>query len=76
MANKKHLSDIVASLTIILGLTVTACRASVQQPTVPDGAKPGDLTLEPCVFEMKTGRYEPTAADWWCRRIETRLIHA
>jgi len=58
MANKKHLSDIIVSLTIILGLTVTACRASAQPLTVPDGAKPGDLTLEPCGFEMKSGRYE------------------
>ena len=51
-----------AFLTVVitmLGLILTACGGSATAAlTVPAGAKPGELTLEPCTFKTDEGEYE------------------
>ena len=48
-------------LTVILtisGLILMACDSSDTSPTVPPGAEPDDLTLEPCTFKTDDGEYD------------------
>lgn len=47
----------LALAVIVTGL-LTACGSRDTKLTVPTGAKPGDLTLEPCEFEAQEGAYE------------------
>ena len=50
-----------AFLTVVitmLGLILTACGGSATALTVPAGAKPGELTLEPCTFKTDEAEYE------------------
>jgi len=42
----------------MLGLILTACGGSATALTVPAGAKPGELTLEPCTFKTDEAEYE------------------
>jgi pimeloyl-ACP methyl ester carboxylesterase len=51
---------IVASIVTMLALAIVACGKSDLARTVPEGAKPNDLKLEPCTFKTKAGKY---AAD-------------
>jgi pimeloyl-ACP methyl ester carboxylesterase len=42
----------------MLGLILTACGGPDTSQTVPAGAKPGELTLEPCTFKTDEAEYE------------------
>src|SRR5437762_4441143 len=48
------------ALAIVLGLILMACGGPATAPAVPAGAKPGELTVEPCTFKTDIGEY---AAD-------------
>jgi pimeloyl-ACP methyl ester carboxylesterase len=41
-----------------LAFALAGCGSSDAPPTVPEGARPGDLTLEPCPFETKAGEFD------------------
>jgi len=50
-----------AFLTVVvtmLGLILTACGGRATSQTVPAGAKPGELTLEPCTFKTDEAEYK------------------
>jgi hypothetical protein len=51
---------LVASIVTMLALAMAACGKPDTKRTVPAGAKPNDLKLEPCTFKTKAGKY---AAD-------------
>lgn len=41
-----------------LAFALAGCGSSDTPPTVPDGARPGDLTLEPCPFQTDAGEFD------------------
>jgi pimeloyl-ACP methyl ester carboxylesterase len=50
----------IALAATVLGLILMACGGPATARTVPAGAKPGELTVEPCTFKVDVGEY---AAD-------------
>src|SRR5213594_4447888 len=50
----------IALAATALGLILMACGGPATAPTVAAGAKPGELTVEPCTFKTDIGEY---AAD-------------
>ncbi|MDO9340368.1 MAG: alpha/beta hydrolase [Bacteroidales bacterium] len=44
-------------LVIILGSVLMVCSRDKSDNMVPEGSEAGDMTIEPCVFETKSGRY-------------------
>jgi pimeloyl-ACP methyl ester carboxylesterase len=50
----------IALAATVLSLILMACGGSATALTVPAGAKPGELTVEPCTFKADVGEY---AAD-------------
>src|SRR5258705_1550277 len=55
--NWRAMPFIIVVLTM-LGLILTACGGPDTSQTVPMGAKPGELTLEPCTFKTDEAEYE------------------
>jgi pimeloyl-ACP methyl ester carboxylesterase len=55
---KYHKFVLIASTFTLLGLILIACSSPKTVATVPAGAKPGELTLEPCTFKMDEAEYE------------------
>lgn len=57
--HKQTAPTMFGALTVALfGLLLTACGSKVTALTVPAGAQPGDLTLEPCKFKWEADEYE------------------
>lgn len=56
--NKYHKFVLIASTFTLLGLILIACSSPKTVATVPAGAKPGELTLEPCTFKTDEAEYE------------------
>ena len=54
----KRLARSSIILVTILGSVLTACSRDKPGSTVPEGAKAGDMTLEPCAFVTASGRYK------------------
>lgn len=55
---KYHKFVLIASTFTLLGLILIACSSPKTVATVPEGAKPGELTLEPCTFKTDEAEYE------------------
>src|SRR3989304_4282867 len=57
--NKQTAQIIFVVLAVaLLGLILTACGGKDTALTVPAGARPGDLSLEPCTFKWDDDEYE------------------
>ncbi|MGH2521612.1 MAG: alpha/beta fold hydrolase [Anaerolineales bacterium] len=57
--NKQTAQIMFVVLAVALfGLMLAACGGSDVARTVPEGAKPGDLTLEPCKFKWNDDEYD------------------
>src|SRR4051812_37666315 len=47
----------IALAATVLGLTLMACGSPETALTLPAGAKPGELTLQPCTFKTEESAY-------------------
>jgi len=56
--NKHRKFVLIALAVTVLGLILIACSSPDTAATVPAGAKPGELALEPCTFKTEDGKYE------------------
>lgn len=43
---------------MVLGIVLMSCNRGKPGTAVPEGAKAGDITLEPCTFKTVSGRYD------------------
>ena len=57
-ASKPRKFAFLTVVVTLLGLILMACGGPDTSRTVPAGAKPGELTLEPCTFKTEDGEYE------------------
>src|SRR3990170_6735269 len=58
MTDTRREFTFVALVLTALGLILAACGGKDTVLTVPTGAQPGDLTLEPCKFKWDADEYE------------------